>query len=848
MTTPDAFTAKTLPDAIRALFEDNQYLVRGPVKISGAEIDLVAESLHGFAKQVIYIEATIEYVNTAKYGKDLTKLAMVARRDPTSTQLIVSSKGFTLDVVERAKELGIETLTIDELRARFSRFDSYLKSVTDSGPLAAELQALVKSYEEPFLIEDRHEFKALTWLDEWLALNSSETRWLVITGEYGTGKTALSKVLQYRWSKEVLANSHQPIPFRIELRQFSRQFDADGLLHRFLDSNNMSHVPLAFINSLIADGRIVLILDGYDEMAQYLSARERRTCLAALATLSRDGARGILTSRPNFFSEAEELRIIETLYQVAANQLRLMGATSQLLEHERNIDDLFANYFVYRVEKSLKDLDKDQSLRLVHRHLGDRPDAERVVTAILDKLFSGDGSSKGFLGGKPVVISYLFDVIDGLSREDQTSLEVSDWSVYELIFSKLMARDFDRSPEILPNERIEFLGKLALLFSTRHRSSIDEDGLRAFVRDTARRVRLATFDEQDEKIETRFADLRGSATLTRSGSDYQFSHNSLREFIATRQLLTQLRRNDVAGIGIAVTDAMRVFANSRSPVEVTEDSKALSLAWSTHGRRASVWLNLLWDTMLASASDGPSRTSAMLAHVLGGDAALEEASLSRVTFSDAVSPQNLTHLRAPSCTISKASFDYADLSSANFAESYLDSVSFVNCNLSGATFRASILEDVVFSGATVTGSDFRAVDPDISIIVAESDPGGPRPLRLAGHSAIGYLTFHGAKADSIPSGYILQFDQRFPVVEKICRKLREQKRRQLRGLVQRGAAHQDPVLARKFVEYLRTKRLVEDDRSRTGFLINTSLGMECFGRMFEGSRDVPEPIRAFFDT
>ena len=56
-------------------------------------------------------------------------------------------------------------------------------------------------------------------------------------------------------------------------------------------------------------------VDGYDEMAQYMHLRERRVCLEALAGLSAQGARGIITSRPNYFSETEELQLFELLYR-----------------------------------------------------------------------------------------------------------------------------------------------------------------------------------------------------------------------------------------------------------------------------------------------------------------------------------------------------------------------------------------------------------------------------------------------------------------------------------------------------------------------------------------------------
>src|SRR6188768_3412586 len=71
------FDKDELPNAIATLFRLNNYSVRGPVLIHGAEIDLVATPIGGPFPTPIYIEATIEYVDNDKYGKDVTKLAMV---------------------------------------------------------------------------------------------------------------------------------------------------------------------------------------------------------------------------------------------------------------------------------------------------------------------------------------------------------------------------------------------------------------------------------------------------------------------------------------------------------------------------------------------------------------------------------------------------------------------------------------------------------------------------------------------------------------------------------------------------------------------------------------------------
>ncbi|HCK7253840.1 TPA: NACHT domain-containing protein, partial [Pseudomonas aeruginosa] len=94
----------------------------------------------------------------------------------------------------------------------------------------------------------------------WKTEQTPESNWLVILGEYGTGKTALTQNLQYEWTNEYKLDPSQPIPIRIELRNFSRQFDSRSLIHHFLDTNRLGHVPIEHFFYLLRNKRIVLIL------------------------------------------------------------------------------------------------------------------------------------------------------------------------------------------------------------------------------------------------------------------------------------------------------------------------------------------------------------------------------------------------------------------------------------------------------------------------------------------------------------------------------------------------------------------------------------------------------------
>ena len=137
---------------------------------------------------------------------------------------------------------------------------------------------------------------------------------MTLTGDYGTGKTALSKMLLLKWMRAFRRDPDSRLPIRIELGEFTRRFDFRGLLRHFGDTHGLSDVPVQALEKLLQEGRVVLILDGYDEMAQNLDLHDRRACLRALADATHGGSRGIITSCPNYFTEAEVLHVAETLY------------------------------------------------------------------------------------------------------------------------------------------------------------------------------------------------------------------------------------------------------------------------------------------------------------------------------------------------------------------------------------------------------------------------------------------------------------------------------------------------------------------------------------------------------
>lgn len=838
------FTADTLPVAVGELFRMNNYDIRYDVHVHGAQIDLVATAKGDPFAVPIYIEATVEYVSNDKYAKDSTKFLLIRSRDPGAKLLCISSKGFTAGVKERALESAVEALTYGELFAKFEKFQAYLDTTLSN----KEVRSLVGTYEEPFFNDDRGKELAVPWLMRWRTFAPENAKWLIVLGEYGTGKTSLTRVLQYRWLLDYHSNPASPIPVRIELRNFSKQFDANGLLHHFLDTNGLSHVPIEFMAHLIRTGRVILLLDGYDEMAQFLNARERRACLSALADLAAEGAKGILTSRPNYFTESEELNVFEALYRtIEQGQYHLSAAERSFIVNEQSVDELIERYILNKYERSLQDLNPEQTRSLVRRKLGKDQEGQKIVLDILERVFreESDGRRQA-LSGKPVIITYLLELIDDL-RADVKSGDISsltEWQVYKLIVDKLMLRDLQRTG-MNPNHRRVALQKIALSISTRERQVADQAVFDAIIEQEFQRdLKPLSPDERRVLRGELFEDLRSSATLTRAfqtkTDGWVFSHNSLREFLVAEYLLNAILQKNPVRADIPISSAMRGFAASIASNDLAKLWNALAELWpqrETH-HALGPYICLLWDA--ARREGGGIRH--ILSQIAGEHTAeiivLSGLSLKEIDLSLDFSGQAIT-INARDSAFTECNLSAIDLTGSRFAYSIFDTVSFKETGLTNADFNSCFIFECDFTGASVDGANFENLDTDSSIII-EGDNG--TVTQLSGNSLLGYLSFHGAVTNTVEQSFRYMFHPKFPIVKKIVEKISEQKLSQFRGLTQRGGARADPPFARGLVERLASEGWVTIDKN--DLVAVTASGRSVISRMVT-ENFIPERVIDF---
>ena len=140
----------------------------------------------------------------------------------------------------------------------------------------------------------------ISWLED------PTDKQLALLGEYGQGKSTGSLLLSYRLIEQAGPKAPKRIPILIELRgktlrTLSREeLLAAWALHYHIDTQALLHLHMA--------GRLLLIFEGFDEIDLSGDTEARVGHFRTLWRFNNEGAKIIITGRPNFFLDSAELR------------------------------------------------------------------------------------------------------------------------------------------------------------------------------------------------------------------------------------------------------------------------------------------------------------------------------------------------------------------------------------------------------------------------------------------------------------------------------------------------------------------------------------------------------------
>jgi hypothetical protein len=299
-----------LADEVRTWLQAIHYEVNEPQQSDDRTVDMLATLDLGTVKQRVLVRCIGGEITPA----DVDALDEVLDRKTPQGWLISDKR-----VSDRARERAAE----DDAFQVFTLADFLQQMVW--GPYFDALTSLVEKDQIPDLYVDlgcykqemgeegrevgRERHASLDdYIDDWLTERGKMH--ISLLGEFGTGKTWFCRHYAYRQLGRYLEDpANERLPLLITLRAFAKAMTAQQLINdALLEQYKLPFVGSAFqvFQEMNRRGKLLLILDGFDEMARQVDYQTVVDNFWELAELVNEGSKVILTSRTEYFRWAKE--------------------------------------------------------------------------------------------------------------------------------------------------------------------------------------------------------------------------------------------------------------------------------------------------------------------------------------------------------------------------------------------------------------------------------------------------------------------------------------------------------------------------------------------------------------
>ncbi|MFE9747869.1 TIR domain-containing protein [Saccharothrix saharensis] len=236
-------------------------------------------------------------------------------------------------------------------------------------------------------------------------LSADEGRFILLMGDFGRGKTFAMRTL----AMTLPARLPGVTPILIELHALDKSHTVEGLVAAHLANHGESRIDLRAFQYLLRQGRLVLLFDGFDELASRVSYDRAADHLNTLLEAAEGKAKIVVTSRTQHFQNDAQVRTA-------------LGERVGVLPQRRVL--------------MLEDFTPDQ----IHAYLRNRFGPDRAVADERARLINGIDDLGG-LSRNPRMLSFVADLDadrlaavaarDAMSAAELYEEILSSWLVHE---------------------------------------------------------------------------------------------------------------------------------------------------------------------------------------------------------------------------------------------------------------------------------------------------------------------------------------------------------------------------------------------------------------------------------
>jgi len=511
------------------------FTCQAPEQLDPLRVSILCQGSKPFAQRMLVVckEGTVERpdvedLKAQLQARDLDRGVLV-----THTRVSPAARDAAADTGDL-----VRAFTLDEFYRELIDFEPYVR-------------ALIADYEGSELATyyvdlgcrtaDGSEIKPMDgYVDRWL--NDPARNHISILGDYGTGKTSFCRQYAAELGRRWLADpDRNRIPVLISLREYAKTMGLQQLVTDFLVNRCDIQAKYEAFTRFNADGKLVLLFDGFDEMAQKVDYQTTVDNFEELARAVEDQSKVLLTCRTPYFRTREEAeRLLHTLAPLPESSQRPQRSPLSGRWLDRPAIDLSSRPN-FEIVHLLPFTDTDIQIILQKRALDQWEDYWRQIqhTYNLPELAQ-----------RPV----LLDMIACSLPQLEPGQAINAARLYELYTDLWLTRDWEKGRTLITrDDKRLFMQELALEMHRRGELSLHYSRL-------PERVQEYFHLEKKTEIDYFDYDVRTCTFLNRDPEgNYHFLHRSFGEFFVAQWLAPRLL--DGSAPEMAINEEIRGFVH-----------------------------------------------------------------------------------------------------------------------------------------------------------------------------------------------------------------------------------------------------------------------------------------------
>ncbi len=486
----------------------------------------------------------------------------------------------------------------------------------------------------------------LQWLSE------PAGRFILILGEFGTGKTFLLRQLALR-----LAQDGHSYPLLLEMRSLEKTNHLDNLVAQQIARENIEYKSDKF-RYMLAEGRVVLLFDGFDELASRVTYERATEHLDVLIDAAQgERARVVVTSRTQHFISDRQVK------------LKMMEKVEMVSRHR----------IAY-----LQKFQPAQIRQFLCNYLGSKEEAEKRYI-LIDEINDLLGLSEN-----PRMLSFIVELPEAdLLKARREQGEITAAKLYELILQKWLEGEQRRigvgnRDELKLSDRWHAVTALAMSLWATTEPRIGIDGLKEELQ-RALKI-LLHIDIATQQIAS------GTLLVRDEEGRFGFIHQSVLEWLVARHAAEKDKLGEVLSVR-PVSALMADFLcdlSDRTPLKT--------------------WIQ---DALARPVSDAVTKNALLLEQrlqkrgiIIRGAKMLAGEQLRGQDFSG----QDLSYADFSNADVTEANFRGCNLRGARFQGAVLCRANLVKAGLQRANVSGADCKETNLSGADLTDADVRETD------------------------------------------------------------------------------------------------------------------------------------------